>query len=102
MVKLVVLYGTPTDPEAFDSYYLGTHVPLADRLPGLRRNEVARGVPGADGSPPPYYLQAELYFDSAEDMAAALASRAGMVTSADVANFATGSVTMFTAEVVRP
>jgi uncharacterized protein (TIGR02118 family) len=35
MVKLTVLYGPPSDPAAFDEYYLGTHVPIADAIPGL-------------------------------------------------------------------
>ncbi len=101
MVKLTVLYGTPTDVSAFDSHYFGTHVPLADKLPGILRNEVSTFSGAADGSSSPYHLQAELYFESQDAMQAALASREGQIASADVANFATGTVTMLVADVVK-
>ena len=48
---------------AFDEYYLSTHVPIANALPGLRRNEVSKVSGSLDGSTPPYHLLAELYFD---------------------------------------
>jgi uncharacterized protein (TIGR02118 family) len=36
MVRFLVLYQPPTDAEAFEKHYVGFHVPLAKRLPGLR------------------------------------------------------------------
>jgi uncharacterized protein (TIGR02118 family) len=39
MVKLVVAYGAPDDPAAFDEYYAQTHVPLAEKVPDVRRFE---------------------------------------------------------------
>ena len=39
---MLVLYGTPTDPTAFDARY-ARHVPLAQKVPGLRSFEVSRG-----------------------------------------------------------
>jgi uncharacterized protein (TIGR02118 family) len=54
-----------------------------------------------DGSTPPYHLQAELYFDSSDAMMAALGSPEGQAAAADVANFATGGVTMMTSEVLK-
>ena len=41
-VKLVALYGVPTDAAAFERDYAATHVPLARQLPGLKRVETAR------------------------------------------------------------
>ena len=35
--RLVVSYGQPDDPAAFDAYYRDTHTPLATSLPGLVR-----------------------------------------------------------------
>jgi uncharacterized protein (TIGR02118 family) len=99
MVKLVVLYGAPEDPAAFDAHYAGTHVPLAEKIPNLRRFEAGRVLGTPDGGPAPYYFQAELWFDSAEDMAAAMSSPEGQSTGADVANFATGGATMMIVEV---
>ena len=37
MAKLIVLYKRPKDPKAFDAYYFSTHVPIAKKIPGLRR-----------------------------------------------------------------
>lgn len=99
MVKLVVLYAPPADPAAFDDYYFTTHVPLAEKIPGMARLEVSR-LASPDGSPSPYYLQAELYFDTAEVMQAALGSPEGQAAAADVANFAADGATMLVAEVV--
>ena len=48
MAKLVVIYKTPKDKAAFDKYYFETHVPLAKKIPGLRRYEVSDGG-GAGG-----------------------------------------------------
>src|SRR3954453_16726784 len=63
MVKLVVLYGRPEDPDAFERYYADTHTALAKAIPGLRRFEAARGVPTPDGAEVPYQRIAELTFD---------------------------------------
>ena len=52
MIKLTVTYETPPDPAAFDAHYLGTHMPLCDKLPGIKRAEVTRFTAGLDGSHP--------------------------------------------------
>jgi uncharacterized protein (TIGR02118 family) len=98
MVKLIVLYGTPTDPAAFDAYYRDTHIPLAEKIPGVVRMEIAR-LAGLDGAPGPYHLQAELYFDSVEALQASMSSPEGAAAAADVANFATGGATMLLGQV---
>jgi uncharacterized protein (TIGR02118 family) len=96
MHVLTVCYGHPADPAAFDTYYMSTHVPLAEKLPGLD-SFTYRHCASLDGSQPPYYLLAELSFASQEALGAAMASPEGQVAGADVANFATGGVTMFVA-----
>ena len=40
MAQLVVLYKTPKSADAFDRYYFATHVPLAKKLPGLKKYDV--------------------------------------------------------------
>jgi uncharacterized protein (TIGR02118 family) len=60
MVKLVVAYGHPEDPAAFDEHYGSTHRPLAEKIPNLRRFETGKVLGTADGSPAPYYFLAEL------------------------------------------
>ena len=73
MHVLTVCYGHPADPAAFDAYYTSTHVPLAEKIPGMT-SFTHRHCASLDGSQPPYYLIAELSFPSQEAMGAALAS----------------------------
>lgn len=91
--RLVVSYGQPADPAAFDAYYRDTHTPLARALPGLVRLTVGHARPVDPAQPAPY-LVAELDFDSEEAMGAALASEQGRATGADLRNFATGGASM--------
>lgn len=86
MVTLTVLYGTPDDAEKFDAHYFGTHVPLAEAVPGLEDVQVTRFHPGPGGSAPTYHLMAQLSFADADAMDAALSSEAGQALAADVAN----------------
>jgi uncharacterized protein (TIGR02118 family) len=99
MVKLVVLYGTPEDPAAFDDHYASTHVPLVEKIPNLRRFEVGKVLGTPDGAPAPFYYLAELWFDSAEELAAAMSTQQGQAAGADVASFATGGATLMIAQV---
>jgi uncharacterized protein (TIGR02118 family) len=43
MAKLMALYKKPADKQAFDSYYLAHHVPIAKKIPGLRSYEISSG-----------------------------------------------------------
>ena len=36
-VVVNVFYNAPADPEAFESYYHETHMPIADQIPGLEK-----------------------------------------------------------------
>jgi uncharacterized protein (TIGR02118 family) len=96
---LLVLYHQPTDRSAFDSYYAANHVPLAKKLPGLRRYTISRGEPGVPAGKPETYLVAELDFDSMADFQNALGSPEGAAATADVPKFATGGATMMWYEV---
>jgi uncharacterized protein (TIGR02118 family) len=82
--RLLALYETPDDPEAFDRHYQEVHVPLGRRLPGLRRYVVSRDVASLRGGDP-YYLVAELEWDTMDDLRAAFASPEGRATAADAA-----------------
>lgn len=94
MAKLVVLYNPPKDPQAFADYYASRHTPLAKKIPGLRALEVSTGPIGTPQGPAPYHLVAILTFDSMADLQAGLASPEGRETAADLANFASGGVSM--------
>ena len=60
MVKLVALYGPPTEPAAFEQDYRATHMPLVAAIPGLMRVETARILGTLDGGAAPYCRTAEL------------------------------------------
>ena len=92
--KLLVLYGHPEDPEAFDSYYTTTHVPIAKAVPGLRSYTVSLGPVSTPAGPADYHRVATLTWDSMEDLQAALRPPEGGAAAGDIANFATGGATM--------
>jgi uncharacterized protein (TIGR02118 family) len=98
MMKLTVLYGRPTDPDEFDRYYFEVHEPLAQTLPGLVRLEAGK-VAALDGSEPPYYLMAQLWFDDMAAFGVAVGSPEGVATAADVEKFATGGATMLLTDI---
>jgi uncharacterized protein (TIGR02118 family) len=98
MVKLMVCYGPPEDPAAFDQHYAEQHAPLAKKIPNLQRFEAGRVLATPDGSPAPFHFIAELAFDNPDDLQAALASPEGQAAAADVANFASGGATMMIVE----
>ena len=93
MHRLVVLYRPPEDADHFRSYYVNTHLPLAAKLPGLKKMRHSFDV-AALGRPSPYFAIWEGEFDSAEAMVAALSSQEGQAVAADVANYASGGVEM--------
>ena len=92
--KLLVLYRNPADAAAFDAYYRDTHVPLAKKIPGLKRYEVSAGPVRGLGPKSPYHLVATLEFESMDALQKALASPEGAATAGDVANFAQAGVEM--------
>ncbi len=82
--RFLAVYETPADPDAFDRHYREVHIPIARRLPGLRRYVVSRDVAAVRGDP--YYLVAELEWDTMDELRAAFVSEAGRATAADAAN----------------
>ncbi len=100
MVKLVVLYAPPEDAEAFRRHYMEVHLPLARKMPGLRRCELG-WVTGSPGGQPRYHLVAELYFDDRDALKAALKSPEGQAAGQDVMSFAGKIVHMMIAEVAE-
>jgi len=99
MIRLLVLYGPPQDPAAFDRYYRDHHIPIAKRMKGLKKWTIGKvqGTPG--GEPSPYYYVADLYMESREDFEQLLSSPEGQAAVADVPNYATGGATFLYTEV---
>ncbi len=101
MAKLLALYKTPKDTAAFDRYYHATHVPMAKKIPGLRKYEISKGPVAAPAGPAGLHLVAVLEFESAAALQAALASPQGQATAADLANFADGGVDLLVFDTVE-
>jgi len=91
-VKLTVIYGNPTDPEAFEQHYQEVHLPLVQKVPNLQRAEFAKVFPKEDGSPTPKYRTADLYFADYDTAVAALGSPEGGAAAKDAMELATGGV----------
>ena len=94
MAHVVVMYKTPKDTAAFDKHYFEIHIPIAKKLPGLRKYEVSRGPVGTPAGPSGFHLIATLYFDNMAGIQAAFASAEGKAAAADVQKFATGGADM--------
>ena len=95
MARLVVMYRTPKDAVAFDKYYFETHVPIARKIPGLRKYEVSQGAVATPVGPSGFHLIATLHFDDLAAVQRAFASPEGQAAAADVQTFASGGVDMF-------
>jgi uncharacterized protein (TIGR02118 family) len=90
MARLLAMYKTPDDAGAFDKYYFDKHVPIAKKIPGLRKYEVSQGAVATPAGASNYHLIAILHFDSVAAIQAAFASAEGQTAVADLQNFATG------------
>jgi uncharacterized protein (TIGR02118 family) len=94
MAELVVMYKKPKDASAFDKHYFEKHIPIAKKIPGLRKYAVSQGPVVTPAGPSPFHLIAILTFDNLAAIQAAFASAEGKATAADVQGFATGGVDM--------
>ena len=96
MPRLVVLYNAPEEPDAFDAHYRDVHTPIVSRYPNLRDLRISK-LAGVGGRPTPYYLMAEMSFDSFGELDEALTSEAGAESARDLRNFASAGAAMFIA-----
>ena len=92
MARLVAMYKKPANVQAFDTYYYNTHVPIAKKVPELRRYEVSAGPVGTPAGESPYHLVAILAFDSIAALQQALGSPEGAATARYLGNFAQAGV----------
>jgi uncharacterized protein (TIGR02118 family) len=100
MVRLLVLYETPEEAEAFDRHYNEVHTPLARQLPGLLRYTVSRNISDTRGGKA-IHLVAELDWENLEALQAAMVSKIGKEATADVLKFAPTGVTTVSYEVAE-
>lgn len=81
------------------AYYDTVHAPLTLKVPGVATLTTGKCESLAPDQDAPY-LVANIDFETAEDLKAALASPEVAAAGADAANFATGGVTLFRTEQV--
>jgi uncharacterized protein (TIGR02118 family) len=98
-IKLTVLYGEPKDPAQFEKYYAETHMPTVYAVKEIKRIEVAKGLPGPGGSPPPFYRIFEAWFDSAEQFQQVTGTPQWKKIGEDVPNFASGGATVLISQI---
>jgi uncharacterized protein (TIGR02118 family) len=96
MPRLIALYNVPEDPDAFDAHYRDVHAGIIARYPNIRDVRLTKPA-GVGGREAPYHLMAEMAFDSAADLDAALMSEPGAESARDLRNFAGAGVTLFIA-----
>jgi len=94
MAEVVVLYKTPKDTAAFDKHYFEKHVPIAKKIPGLRKFAVSQGPVATPAGPSGLHLIAILTFDNLAAIQAGFGSAEGQAAGADVQTFATGGADM--------
>jgi uncharacterized protein (TIGR02118 family) len=84
MARMIVVWRRPKDTKAFDEHYFGTHVPLARKLPGLRKYEVSVGpISALNAAAADTYLVAMLHFDDLDAIKRAFATPEGQACARD-------------------
>jgi uncharacterized protein (TIGR02118 family) len=80
--KLVVIYPTPKDVDAFEQAYMPKHIPLAG--PVFKAAGATKAVlTKMSGEGAPFHRMAEIHFPSLEALQACAASQAGREVVAD-------------------
>jgi len=98
---VTVIYNAPKDTAAFESYYSATHLPLVGAGQseiGFTRADLTRFESNLDGSAPAKYRQAELCFNSMDDLKKGTATPAFKKVGDDLPKFATGGLTALIGE----
>ncbi len=95
--KVIVLYPTPRDVNAFERAYTEDHVPMVtpQTFKGMRKFIASKVVGTPDGSPPPFYRIAELHFPSIEVLQAATASSSAQQAVAHAISISSGGKPIF-------
>ena len=98
---VTVIYNTPKDGAAFESYYSATHVPLVvagQSQIGFTRADLTKFDSNLDGSAPAKYRQAELCFNSMDELKKGIGTPAFKRVGDDFPNFVTGGLTALIGE----
>lgn len=101
MMKLVAMYKQPENKEAFDAHYFGTHAPITEKIPELRKMKVTKFHGTPMGKPSPYYLMCEMYYDDMEAFKTAMKTDEAKASGKDLMSFAADLVTLMIGEDVN-
>ena len=89
--KIVVIYPRPTDVDAFEKAYVEEHVPMAkEKIKGVTKFVATKVLGTPDGSTPPFYRIAELYFPSMQSLQDSAASPGTQEAVAHAFSISTG------------
>ena len=97
MVKLIALYKKPANVDAFEQHCAQVHIPLVEKIPGIRKTEWTRFLASPQGEAP-YYMMYEMYFDNMAAYQVAMQSAENKAAAQDLMTFAGGLVTLLLAE----
>ena len=97
MARLVVMYPKPADPARFDRHFREKHMPLVEKMPGLRAYSYgpAKSLEGGDGV---FFWVFNGTFDSHDAVGKALSSPEGQAAVADIPNYSQASPTILVLE----
>ena len=95
--KLMLVFRPPPDAMTFERRWSEEFVPVAERMPGLRRVAVGRAYGGPSG-PSDVYLMHEFYFDDEEALRRAMTSPEGQQAGRALMEFAARHVSLTFAE----
>jgi uncharacterized protein (TIGR02118 family) len=76
MFKFVTIYRRVDDEAALEDFFSTTHLPLAEKMPGLLKSEVSR-ITSKPGGESRFHLMYELYFESSTIFYRSLTSKVG-------------------------
>jgi len=95
--KLILVFKPPKDAATFDRRWSEEFVPVAERMPGLRRITVSRAYAGP-GGPSDLHLMHEFYFDDEAALRRAMTSPEGQQAGRALMGFAAQQVSLAFAE----
>jgi uncharacterized protein (TIGR02118 family) len=91
-MKLIALYKQPADPDAFDKRYFEGHMPLVEKVPGLKKTTLTRFKKTLAGDS--FYMMVEMDFGDKDTLYAAMRSPQMAETGKDINDFAAGLMTL--------
>ena len=92
--KIVVLYPYPQDVDTFERAYTEDHVPMVNpqMTKGITRFVHTKMIGTPDGSTPPFYRMAELYFPTLEALKACASSESAQKVVAHAVSISSGGM----------